>query len=178
MEKVEVAKETAEGYQSPPEGWTCYKCNFFKNIYGECHKCFGGSHFKEKEEVEEIATMTITIPPSKHGNNSHTTPTQESEHGIRFNFGKLPMDLIPPDALIELAKVYKFGIEKGYPARNWEKGLSFRETYAALQRHAIAWLLKDDIDEESGINHLAHVAWNAFALLTYQLRGMDSLDDR
>lgn len=104
-------------------------------------------------------------------------PKWHTERGIRENSGKLPWHLLPWDALSELARVYQRGSEK-YTPRNWEKGLSFEETWDSLQRHAQAWIAGNDHDEETKLNHMAHVAWNALALLAFQLRGRTDLDDR
>lgn len=99
----------------------------------------------------------------------------DTELGMRFNTGKVRFDLVPPDALKELAAIYTKGAEK-YAARNWEKGLDWSECYGSLQRHANAWAEGEDRDQESGQPHMAHVAWNAMALLTFYLRdiGTDS----
>lgn len=98
------------------------------------------------------------------------------EKGLRYNTGKTRFDLLPPDALKELAEVYTQGAKK-YAARNWEKGLSWSECYGSLLRHANAWAAREDRDEESGQPHMAHVAWNAMALLTFYLRSIGE-DDR
>ncbi len=99
------------------------------------------------------------------------TPPEQATKGLRYNAGKVRMDLVPPDALKALAEVYTKGAEK-YAARNWEKGLDWSECYGSLLRHANAWNTGEDRDEESGQLHMAHVAWNAMALLTFALRGI------
>ena len=49
-----------------------------------------------------------------------------------------------------------------------------------MQRHAWAWQAGEDLDEESGLNHLAHVAWHAFNLIAMQddARLDELFDDR
>lgn len=86
------------------------------------------------------------------------------------------MDLISWRTMTELAKVLTFGAKK-YAARNWEKGLSFSETFASLQRHAIKWYEGEDIDPETGLSHLAHVMCNTMFLLHFVLTGTGT-DDR
>ena len=78
--------------------------------------------------------------------------------------GKPRYDLIPPDALLRLAQLYSRGAER-YSERNWEKGFCFSRVYASLFRH-LAQFAQGDQSED----HLAAVAWNAFALMAYQER--------
>lgn len=103
--------------------------------------------------------------------------TEKKGKGVRYSEGKLPFRLVPWDSMVEAAKVYLLGCAK-YAPRNWEKGLSFEQTFDSLQRHAIFWFLGEDRDPETGLMHMAQVAWNALALLAFQLRGRKDLDDR
>ena len=104
--------------------------------------------------------------------------------GLRHDTGKPRIDLVPTDALRALAEVYTKSCspceeypEGKYPARNWERGMLFSRCYNSLMRHAIAWQDGEDHDAESGLHHMAHVAWNAFAILSYHIRGIGQ-DDR
>lgn len=90
---------------------------------------------------------------------------------------KARYDLIPPDALDELARVFTTGAAK-YGDRNWEGGLVFGRVFAALMRHAWAFWRGEDRDHEDGQHHLASVAWCALVLIAYQNRGLGHLDDR
>jgi len=99
-----------------------------------------------------------------------------NDKAIKFDEGKPRFDLIPGDALEQLAILYTRGAQK-YEANNWLKGKEYGSFFAALQRHAWKWKQGEDIDEETGVNHMAAVAWNAIALLTYQLRDIGE-DDR
>lgn len=100
----------------------------------------------------------------------------QASEAVKFDSGKPRMELMPPDALIEVAKVYTMGAEK-YAARNWEKGTDWGRANGALLRHLMAWMGGEDKDPESGLWHMAHVAWNALCLLAYQIRGVGN-DDR
>ena len=100
-----------------------------------------------------------------------------ADTGLRYNAGKLRYDLLPVDAIRELTKVMTMGAEK-YEARNWEKGFKWMEDcFGSLQRHAQAFAGGEDRDAESGQLHMAHVMWNAMALVAFQLRGVGT-DDR
>lgn len=92
------------------------------------------------------------------------------------DMGKPRWDLMPPQALNEVAKVFTYGVEK-YAPRNWEAGMDWGRLFAAAQRHLWAFWDGEDYDAESGLPHLAHAAWNVLALLTYQLKGVGT-DDR
>lgn len=86
------------------------------------------------------------------------------------------MSLLPFDALYELASLFTESMKK-YPARNWERGLSWSETADSLLRHMTEWTKRDDVDKESGFHHDVHILWNAIVLVTMRLRGIGK-DDR
>lgn len=95
----------------------------------------------------------------------------------RFNEGKVGTYLIPPDVLLEVAKVYDFGAKK-YGAHNWCNGLSWdKGTRASLERHLLKWASGEDYDDESGLPHDLHVAWNALTMVAHRIRGI-GVDDR
>lgn len=96
--------------------------------------------------------------------------------GLRFDTGKVPVELLPPDALEEVARVLEFGAKK-YARRNWEKGMLWSRVIGPLLRHAFRWLRGEDNDPETGLNHMAHVACNALFLVAYIKRGAGT-DDR
>lgn len=96
---------------------------------------------------------------------------------LKFDEGKLRYDLVPPDALHELVRVYTLGAEK-YSPRSWETGISFGRIFAACMRHLWAFWCGQENDPDDGIHHLAHAAWNCLTLLAYQMRGMGEFDDR
>ena len=99
-----------------------------------------------------------------------------SDEGIRHDEGKPRFDLLPGDALFEIVKVFTQGAKK-YEERNWEKGMRWGKHYAAMQRHLWKWWNGSSVDEESGLNHLAHAAFGCLALLAYELRKVGE-DDR
>jgi hypothetical protein len=102
-----------------------------------------------------------------------------SEQGIRYDKGKNQLALMSVPALWEIGLVYTMGAQK-YADRNWEKGMPYTKTMDAALRHIFKWLAGHRNDEESGLHHLAHAAWNLIALLHYELAGNydRALDDR
>ena len=93
-----------------------------------------------------------------------------SETGGQKGVKEARFDLIPPDFLEEVAKVYGFG-EKKYPDvngwPNWRNGYDWRFTYGALHRHISAFWQGEDVDPESGKHHLAHAAWHLATLFVF-----------
>ena len=71
-------------------------------------------------------------------------------------------DLVPVTALKRVADLYARGAVK-YGENNYQKGMPFSRVYASLFRHLIQFREGDTSED-----HLAAVAWNAFALMLYQ----------
>lgn len=84
-------------------------------------------------------------------------------------------DLIPPRAIEALAEHYGRGARK-YADRNWEKGVDWSLSFAALQRHVWAWWNGEETDDE-GNSHLAAAMWHVAALIEYGATHPE-LDDR
>jgi hypothetical protein len=86
------------------------------------------------------------------------------------------MDLLPPDALREVAAVLTFGANK-YGDRNWEKGMDWGRLIGAAYRHLAAFQEGENLDDETQLSHMAHLACCSMFLLSYQLRNIGK-DDR
>ena len=76
--------------------------------------------------------------------------------GKKFDSDKPRMDLLPPKAIFEVAKVLGFGAQK-YDPENWRllDNLQSRYTAGAL-RHIFAHMDGEDLDPETNLSHLAH----------------------
>ena len=97
--------------------------------------------------------------------------------GAKLDHGKVRMGLVLDgfsDALVEVSKVGTFGARK-YSDNGWkyvEDGYArYRD---ALFRHLFAADLNDD---ESGLPHLAHAAWNLLAMLELTLDKIEERDE-
>ncbi len=78
---------------------------------------------------------------------------------------KLPLHLIPPDAEIRIAEVFAHGAAK-YGKWNWrDKPVGLMAYVGAILRHTNAIRRGEDIDPESGLPHLAHIAATACILM-------------
>jgi hypothetical protein len=95
--------------------------------------------------------------------------------GVRENLGKPPVSLILSRALLEVAKVSEFGAKK-YEPHNYRKGMKWSFFIDAAMRHLIKYTIGERIDEESGLSHLSHIAWNILALLEYEVEGLGTDD--
>lgn len=92
-----------------------------------------------------------------------------SSGGLRYDAGKVRLDLLPPEWVWGLGQVMTAGAAK-YEPRNWEKGMAWSKVLGPMLRHTWKWIAGEMYDDETGCHHLAMVAWNALALMTYQLR--------
>ena len=70
-------------------------------------------------------------------------------------------------ALWQVGLVGTFGANK-YKPDSWQ-GVEQDRYKDALLRHLFLYFQGEKIDEESGLNHLSHVAWNALAILNMEL---------
>lgn len=88
-------------------------------------------------------------------------------------------DLIPFDALDEVARVYGVGAKK-YAEHNWLRGYRWSLSLGALLRHVARWALGEDYDNGpggTGCHHLACAVFHCLALLTFHSRKLGT-DDR
>ena len=96
---------------------------------------------------------------------------------VKYDDNKLKWYLLPWDALEEVVKVYTVGSKK-YAERNWEKGFTYSRLYGALLRHLVAWFQRGERnDSDSGVHHLAAVAFCTLGLLAFEIRKTGT-DDR
>lgn len=96
--------------------------------------------------------------------------------GTKFDQGKLPFHLLPPELLTAITTVLDFGASK-YAPRNWEAGMDWSRVFSALQRHMWAWWAGEDKDPETGKSHLWHAACCIAFLVTFEERKTGK-DDR
>ena len=98
------------------------------------------------------------------------------KQGTKHDDNKLRYDLIPWDSIEEVAKIYTLGAKK-YGDRNWETGIKYSRIIGAVFRHFTSWVRGVDLDEETGLSHLAHACWGLLTLIWYQKHRSD-FDDR
>lgn len=98
------------------------------------------------------------------------------ETGNKQDLGKPPISLIDRVALEQEALVMAFGAKK-YGTYNWRGGIKFSRLLDATLRHIFAFNDGEDLDPETGLNHLAH-ARCSLAFLLRMWKDRPDLDDR
>jgi len=95
---------------------------------------------------------------------------------VRFDQGKPRMDLLDPTFLEGVAAVLTMGAEK-YSPNNWKKGFNYSRMSSSLFRHLTAWMKGEDVDSESGLPHMHHIACNCM-FIDWMMKNKPELDDR
>lgn len=113
--------------------------------------------------------ITLPTPAGEVRITNAVTGAQKGRKAQRF-------DLVPMNALAEIAEIYDFGSAK-YEDHNWRKGYDWSLSYGAMMRHLGAFWEGEDNDPESGLPHVAHAGWHCLTLLTF-MREHPELDDR
>ena len=106
--------------------------------------------------------------------------------GVKFDEGKVRMDLLPPEFLFAVATVLTFGAKK-YSARNWEVGMPWGRVFGAMMRHMWSWwggkgpttknFMLGELDDETSYSHLWHAGCCLAFLIFYEERNIGK-DDR
>jgi len=100
----------------------------------------------------------------------------EDEGGNHYDDDKPRVDLVPIQLILGAGRALGDGAEK-YGADNFRKGIRTRRIAGSLVRHTLAWIDGEDLDEESGLDHLDHAAAN-LGMLMWTLDNRPDLDDR
>lgn len=96
--------------------------------------------------------------------------------GVKFDAGKPQLSMIPTSALHEVARVMTFGAEK-YGRNNWRAGMDWTRLIDASLRHITAFNEGQNLDEETGLQHLAHAVCCLNFLIEYS-KTHPEFDDR
>lgn len=166
--------------------------------YKEFHMDYPAISFEETGSYEwdsqyfELVVDDFAVPNTSSGmsHEEMLNITPKSFQGIakpileERKVGKIEMDLFDsgfPNAILEVAKVMTWaGQNKGYKPHDWTNLPNAEvEFSAAASRHKMKSLIQkvdgvvaqERVDEESGIVHLAHEAFNVLAQLELVLRG-------
>jgi hypothetical protein len=96
--------------------------------------------------------------------------------GIKHDKGKTPLSILTKESLKAEADALGYGANK-YGKDNYKKGMEWSRVIDACMRHLVAFNSKEDIDNESGLSHLAHAKAN-LAILIYYTENKIGKDDR
>lgn len=144
--------------------------NYITSAWGEVVMNAAGSYFKSDQYSRTWVEIYNNVLAKEEVN-----LVKKEDLGLRYNKGKTKFSLIPAHWTRVLAQILTKGAEK-YAPRNWEKGLVHSEVLDSLYRHLDAFLSGERYDPETKCHHLGHVAWNALALMTFDLNDTGSDD--
>ena len=104
------------------------------------------------------------------------TPGQPAAEFKKDDAGKPRYSLVPPEALHAVAELMTHGAIK-YDDHNYRKGANWNRYFDAAQRHLNAWQRGEDIDLDSGFNHLDN-ATCCLMILSSLVKTNTGKDDR
>lgn len=144
----------------------------------------GDSHRQVWEGSDPLGTRTTKAKQEEKQSSQVMTKKQSQEEvritdphtGGQKGQKLAQLGALDPASLMEVAKIAGFGAQK-YERYNYLLGFSWSLSYDALQRHLHAFWNGEDVDEESGLFHLAHAAWQCLCLLSFSMRNLGT-DDR
>ena len=90
--------------------------------------------------------------------------TTDDDQSAKADKGKLELSLVNPRLVKAVAEVRMYGTEKYGDSENWRK-VEPKRYVDALYRHLLAYIEGNEVDEESGLSHLSHMACNISFLL-------------
>lgn len=96
---------------------------------------------------------------------------KHSKQGVKHDQSKPDLSLLPREFLVEVARAFEHG-EKKYGRYNYRNGMDWHRILAAALRHLVAWNEGENLDPESGNNHLGHAGACIAMLLVYQSRSL------
>lgn len=121
---------------------------------------------KEKKSLRDIAAENVKTENTGWVTAEGETRTVSSTGGEKGTKAQA-FNLIPWGSVAQIAEQFNFGANK-YSDHNWRKGYEWSKSYAALMRHLTAWWEGEDIDDESGMTHLAAAGFHILVLLTFE----------
>ena len=83
--------------------------------------------------------------------------------------GKLRLTLVPVYLIYAVAAVREYGSQKYHDPDNWKK-VEPQRYKDALYRHWLAYLSGEELDEESHLPHLWHIATNVAFLIELETK--------
>lgn len=131
----------------------CSECGL-EHEFDICPRCY--TYRKSEDHLYEVAEGTPV----------------GSDRDKKYDAGKPMVGLMKrdfADALLLVADVSRYGVEKYKKPGSWKDVDNCRDRYEdALGRHDLQ-SFREIRDKESKKSHLAHRAWNALALLQLQI---------
>jgi len=111
-------------------------------------------------KITEFYNQEAVIPILKALKDNNLKEKNWTFTGDRFNEGKPRWSLVHYESLVPMIRVLEYGSKK-YSRENWKKGLDLKEILESMQRHLAALMDGEEVDSESGIEHMGHIQCNA-----------------
>lgn len=96
---------------------------------------------------------------------------------LRFNEGKPEVSQVDPKFIMALADLMTASSKK-YGKHNYALGQQYSTPFDSCMRHLMKFMQGENIDEESGKDHLIHAAANIMIMYTSTKLDNPDLDDR
>ncbi len=126
-------------------------------------KAYRSTTWQELEKEMFVATC-VGYATQKEEEDLHTPGAKDDE-------GKLPLSIVPGEAIEAIARVLQFGKGK-YTESGWKEVPNAEKRYLdACLRHLIAVLKGEAFDPETGFHHLDHALTNLAFLAYFRDRG-------
>ena len=163
-----------EWYRKSDEFGEFYNTGFCEirveqNIYNKA--CSG-----DKKAIEYIEELINHSEDKKIGLSYSTSKSD----GVKYDTGKPLVGTlcrIFPNALLEVGKCIEFGTHKYPEVDNWQRvDDAFNRYQDAMIRHLLKHNIGKEEDEETGLYHLSHMAWNALAILELYIRSKENVN--
>ena len=130
----------------------------------------------EYDITSERKDLIVKIDDMISHHQKNMTTTIKETPALKYDDNKVPVELLPTQALEEIAKVLDFGRKK-YESWNWAKGFKWTRLIGAVIRHLYAYQRGEDKDSESGLSHIAHAGCCILFLLQHDISKLGE-DDR
>ena len=88
----------------------------------------------------------------------------DNDQSAKADKGKLELSLVNPQLVKAVAEVRMYGTKRYGDSENWRK-VEPKRYVDALYRHLLAYIEGNEVDEESRLSHLSHMACNISFLL-------------
>lgn len=141
---------------------------------------FDLNHFNQIESIEETIMEAYERDPRIDANIEELPKLADRYNSGKLRWHNVPMFILRPVAEVgAMAEKHPDNPKGKYGTYNYLRGLKANETLDSLKRHLDSFEspYESDLDKETGLPHLAHIAWNALALL-HSLKENSTLDDR
>lgn len=97
----------------------------------------------------------------------------KNDQSAKADAGKLPLTLVPLEAIEDIAEIRRYGCMKYKDPDNWKR-VKVERYRDALFRHLIAYLRDPQgVDEESGLEHYKHLITNAAFICALERKAKD-----